>query len=63
MLLLVTCAFLLLVGPVAVVLVVERYYWIRTTVHEQAVFHLVRTIFNNLAYTNHAINFCLYCLG
>ncbi|KAK7108375.1 hypothetical protein V1264_016122 [Littorina saxatilis] len=63
MLLTVTCTFLLLVGPMAVMLVVERYVWFRTTIHEQAVFHLVRTILNNLVYTNHAINFCLYCLS
>ncbi|KAK7108374.1 probable G-protein coupled receptor B0563.6 [Littorina saxatilis] len=63
MLLLVTCTFLLLVGPMSILIVVERYVWFRTTIHEQAVFHLVRTILNNVAYTNHAINFCLYCLS
>ncbi|XP_076444961.1 neuropeptides B/W receptor type 2-like [Babylonia areolata] len=63
MLLLVTCTFLLLATPVAVIQVVERYAWVRTTLYEQAVFHLTRTICNNLYYTNHAINFLLYCLS
>ncbi|XP_070183383.1 probable G-protein coupled receptor B0563.6 [Littorina saxatilis] len=63
MLLMVTCAFLVLVGPVATMLLVERYLWIRTSPREKAVYHLVRTILNNLSYTNHAINFLLYCLS
>nr|KAG5701142.1 hypothetical protein BaRGS_002618 [Batillaria attramentaria] len=62
MLLLVTCAFLVLIGPMAVIIVVERYYWARNTPEEQAAYHLTRVVCNNLSYTNHAINFILYCL-
>ncbi|KAK7488983.1 hypothetical protein BaRGS_00019787, partial [Batillaria attramentaria] len=63
MLLLVTCAFLVLIGPMAVIIVVERYYWARNTPEEQAAYHLTRVVCNNLSYTNHAINFTLYCLS
>nr|KAG5709445.1 hypothetical protein BaRGS_023127 [Batillaria attramentaria] len=63
MLLLVTTAFLVCVGPMAVVIVVERYYWIPVTNLEKAQYHLVRTILNNLDYTNHALNFLLYCFS
>lgn len=64
MLLLVTCTFLLLVGPMAVIIVVEREIagWMQASNYNQALFHLVRTIINNLSYTNHAINFILYSL-
>ncbi|KAK7113229.1 mu-type opioid receptor-like [Littorina saxatilis] len=63
MLLLVTTAFLVFVSPMAVIIVVERYHWIPDTARGKAQYHLVRTVFNNLDYTNHALNFLLYCLS
>ncbi|KAK6166314.1 hypothetical protein SNE40_023041 [Patella caerulea] len=63
MLLLVTFCFLLFVSPMAVIIVVEKYMWVRETPHESAVYHLVRTVFNNMMYTNHALNFLLYFMS
>ncbi|KAK6166315.1 hypothetical protein SNE40_023042 [Patella caerulea] len=63
MLLLVTFCFLLFVSPMAVITVVEKYMWVRETPHESAVYHLVRTVFNNMMYTNHALNFLLYFMS
>ncbi|KAL8569510.1 hypothetical protein ACOMHN_002057 [Nucella lapillus] len=63
MLLLVTTAFLIFVSPVAIIIVVERNYWFPDTPLEKAQYHLVRTICNNLDYTNHALNFLLYCFS
>ncbi|XP_070181217.1 mu-type opioid receptor-like [Littorina saxatilis] len=63
MLLLVTTAFLVCVGPMGVSIVVERYFWERDTNPQYAVYYFIRTILNNLDYTNHALNFYLYCLS
>ncbi|XP_067687695.1 probable G-protein coupled receptor B0563.6 [Haliotis asinina] len=63
MLLSVSFTFLIFVTPMAVIIVVERYFWIQHSAHEQAQYHLVRTICNNMMYTNHALNFVLYCVG
>ncbi|KAK7466639.1 hypothetical protein BaRGS_00037247 [Batillaria attramentaria] len=63
MLLFVTFTFLVLVSPVAVTLVLERYVWMPSSLHQRAVHHLVRTVINNLGYTNHAVNFLLYNLS
>ena len=62
MLLAVTFTFFICIGPMAVIIVVEQYFWTRETSHEKAVYHLVRVVFNNLSYINHAVNFILYCL-
>lgn len=62
MLLFVTCAFLVLVGPLAVIIVIERYLWFPVTPREEAMYYLTRSIVNNLLYTNHAITFILYSL-
>ncbi|XP_071100698.1 probable G-protein coupled receptor B0563.6 [Haliotis cracherodii] len=63
MLLSVSFTFLIFVTPMAVIIVVERYFWVQHNAHEQAQYHLVRTICNNMMYTNHALNFVLYCVG
>ncbi|ESO90695.1 hypothetical protein LOTGIDRAFT_163961 [Lottia gigantea] len=63
MLLLVTFCFLILVGPMAMIIIIEKYYWVRVTPYEQAVYHLVRTVLNNMMYTNHALNFILYYIS
>lgn len=63
MLLLVSFAFLLLVGPMAIIIIVERRFDLSTTPHQAAIYHLARTIMNNLMYTNHSLNFLLYCLS
>ncbi|KAK7501804.1 hypothetical protein BaRGS_00006890 [Batillaria attramentaria] len=63
MLLLVTSTFLVCVGPMAFIIVAERYFWFPSTPQEFATRYFVRTIFNNLDYTNHALNFFLYCVS
>ncbi|KAK6178872.1 hypothetical protein SNE40_011359 [Patella caerulea] len=63
MLLLVSFCFLIFVSPMAVIIVVERYYWLPVFPHDKAVFHLVRTITNHMMYLNHALNFLLYFLS
>ncbi|ESP01663.1 hypothetical protein LOTGIDRAFT_139345 [Lottia gigantea] len=63
MLLLVSFCFLIFVSPMAVIIVVERYYWIPTEPHDKAVYHLVRTITNHMMYLNHSLNFLLYFIS
>ncbi|XP_048237981.1 growth hormone secretagogue receptor type 1-like [Haliotis rufescens] len=63
MLMLVSFAFLFLSAPVAIIIIVQRYAWFPKTPHEVAVFHLVHAIIDNLMYTNHTINFLLYCIS
>lgn len=63
MLLLVSFTFLLLVGPMAVLIIVERQFDLVSTPHQAAIYHLVRTVINNLMYTNHSLNFLLYCFS
>lgn len=64
MMILVTLAFLVLVGPMGVVLIVEQHILLTGSVLEKANLRLIRVIFNCLGSTNHAINFVLYlCSG
>ncbi|ESP01662.1 hypothetical protein LOTGIDRAFT_172511 [Lottia gigantea] len=63
MLLLVTFCFLIFVGPMAMIIIIERYLWFRVRAQEHALYFLVRTILNYLMYTNHALNFLLYFMS
>ena len=63
MLLMVTFTFLLLSSPVVIFLLYKRYYWLPTTNAEKARARLVHAFVDNLMYTNHAINFLLYCIS
>ena len=63
MLLAVSFTFLLLTSPVVIVLLYEGYYWLSSSNVEKARSHLVHAVVDNLMYTNHAINFMLYCLS
>ena len=63
MLLMVSFIFLLLSSPVLIVQLYERYYWLPITDAEMARSRLVHAVVDNLMYTNHAINFLLYCLS
>ncbi|XP_041374784.1 thyrotropin-releasing hormone receptor-like [Gigantopelta aegis] len=61
MLLLVSFSFLLLTGPMGIVLIVERYVWIPRTLKQTAVSRLLHSVIDNMMYMNHAINFMFYC--
>ncbi|XP_041374812.1 growth hormone secretagogue receptor type 1-like [Gigantopelta aegis] len=63
MLLLVTFAFLILTGPMGIVLMLGRYSWHPETVEEKAVSKLIHSIVDNMMYANHAVNFVLYCMS
>ncbi|XP_076458563.1 uncharacterized protein LOC143292260 [Babylonia areolata] len=63
MLLLVTFAFLFLTSPVVIVLLYERYYWLPSTNEERARVLLTHAFVDNLMFSNHAINFLLYCIS
>ncbi|XP_070206116.1 probable G-protein coupled receptor B0563.6 [Littorina saxatilis] len=63
MLLMVSFTFLLLTSPVAIVLLVKRYYWLPDTNAERARARLTHAFVDNLMYTNHAVNFVLYCVS
>ena len=63
MLLLVSVSFLLLTGPMGILLIVERYVWVPGTMKEKAVARLVHSVIDNLMYMNHAINFIFYCFS
>ncbi|KAI0220141.1 hypothetical protein LSAT2_028332 [Lamellibrachia satsuma] len=63
MLLSVTFAFIILTGPIAVTLILEKFWDPPTEAHGSAIWRLWRTIVSNLMYTNHAINFLLYSLS
>ena len=63
MLLAVSFTFLLLTSPVVIVLLYKRYFWLPSSNVEKARAQLVHAFVDNLMYTNHAINFLLYCLS
>lgn len=63
MLLMVSFTFLLLTSPVVIVLLYKRYYWLPSTNAEKAKARLTHAVVDNLMYTNHAVNFLLYCLS
>nr|KAG5687824.1 hypothetical protein BaRGS_025464 [Batillaria attramentaria] len=63
MLLLVSFTFLLLTSPVVIVLLYKRYYWLPSTPLEKARARLTHAFVDNLMYTNHAVNFLLYCIS
>ncbi|XP_076458564.1 uncharacterized protein LOC143292261 [Babylonia areolata] len=63
MLLLVSFAFLVLTSPVVIVLLYERYYWQPSTKEDRANALLIHAFVDNIMYTNHAINFLLYCIS
>ena len=63
MLLMVSFTFLVLTSPVVIVLLYKRYYWLPATPAERAQARLTHAIVDNLMYTNHAINFLLYCIS
>nr|KAG5701558.1 hypothetical protein BaRGS_024808 [Batillaria attramentaria] len=62
MLLTVSVTFLVLTLPAGVFVVLFRQ-WNPSAGYQKALFSLVRDITFNLMYTNHAINFLLYCLS
>ncbi|KAI0227368.1 hypothetical protein LSAT2_022197 [Lamellibrachia satsuma] len=63
MLLFVTFSFIILTGPIAVTLILEKSWDPPKEAHGSAIWRLWRTIVSNLMYTNHAINFLLYSLS
>ncbi|KAK7111458.1 G-protein coupled receptor 84-like isoform X2 [Littorina saxatilis] len=63
MLLMVSFTFLLLTSPVVIVLLYKRYYWLPDTNAERARARLTHAFVDNLMYTNHAVNFVLYCVS
>ena len=63
MLLSVTFAFIILTGPIAVTLILEKFWDPPTEAHGSAIWRQWRTIVSNLTYKNHAINFLLYSLS
>ena len=62
MLLMTTTFFVILTMPVALIVIFEKN-WVTTTPYETAVKRLVVEITSALMYTNHAINFWLYCFA
>jgi growth hormone secretagogue receptor len=65
MLLVITSAFLVLTGPLTILNVVKTVWRAneRPGTHDYAVYVLTRRIMVALMYSNHAINFWLYCLS
>ncbi|KAK2190140.1 hypothetical protein NP493_86g03015 [Ridgeia piscesae] len=63
MLLSVTFAFIILTGPIAVTLILEKSWVPPKEAHGSAIWRLWRTVVSNLMYTNHAINFLLYSVS
>ncbi|XP_041374222.1 thyrotropin-releasing hormone receptor-like [Gigantopelta aegis] len=63
MLLLVSFSFLILTGPIGTFLVVRRNAWTPKMPKEKAIMDLLSSVINNMAYTNHAINFVFYCFS
>ncbi|XP_076457595.1 uncharacterized protein LOC143291284 [Babylonia areolata] len=63
MFLLVSFTFLLLTSPVVIVLLYKRYYWLPDTPQALASARLTHAVVDNLMYTNHAVNFLLYCIS
>ncbi|XP_076458566.1 uncharacterized protein LOC143292265 [Babylonia areolata] len=63
MLLLVSFTFLMLTSPVVIVLLYKRYLWLPSTNAERARARLTHAFVDNLMYTNHAVNFLLYCIS
>lgn len=62
MLLCVSVAFLLLTLPLGVFIVVSRY-WNPPSGYEKTLFGLFREITESLMFTNHVVNFLLYCMS
>ena len=62
-LLIVTFAFLILSLPIAIIVVVEKFWEFESDLYQQAVWSLCRTIAGFLECINHSINIFLYCLG
>lgn len=62
MLLCVSIAFLVLTSPLGVFIVVFRY-WNPPSGHEKAMFTLIYDVTECLMFTNHSINFLLYCVS
>nr|KAG5687870.1 hypothetical protein BaRGS_007564 [Batillaria attramentaria] len=62
MLLTVSMAFLFLTLPLGIFVVLFRY-WNPTSGYQKALFSLIRDVTESLMFTNHAINFLLYCLS
>ena len=63
MLLLVSFAFLVLAGPMGIVLMLNRYSWHPETLWQLAVSKLVHSVVDNMMYANHAVNFGFYCVS
>ena len=65
MLILVSLAFLVLVSPIGIVLMVKRtgLAWTFTTTRGRAVDALLRMFTDNMMYTNHGVNFIFYCVS
>ncbi|KAK6180135.1 hypothetical protein SNE40_012340 [Patella caerulea] len=63
MLILVSCAFLILTGPVGAMLVIEKYLWIPKSLEDLGRFHLIHAVTDNMMFINHALNFILYVVS
>ncbi|KAL8596485.1 hypothetical protein ACOMHN_044023 [Nucella lapillus] len=63
MFLLVTFTFLLLTSPIVIVLMYGRHSWQPKTNVERAKFRLTMAFVDNMMFSNHAINFLLYCIS
>ncbi|KAL8596487.1 hypothetical protein ACOMHN_044025 [Nucella lapillus] len=63
MFLLVSFTFLLLTSPIVIVLMYGRRSWQPKTSVERAKFRLTLACVDNIMYSNHAINFLLYCIS
>ncbi|KAL8596479.1 hypothetical protein ACOMHN_044017 [Nucella lapillus] len=63
MFLLVSFTFLLLTSPIVIVLLYGRHYWKPSTIPERAQFRLTMACVDNIMYSNHAVNFLLYCIS
>ncbi|KAL8577077.1 hypothetical protein ACOMHN_058125 [Nucella lapillus] len=63
MFLLVSFAFLVLTSPIVIVLLYGRHSWRPQTNAEKARFRLVLVFVDNIMYSNHTVNFLLYCIS
>ncbi|KAL8577064.1 hypothetical protein ACOMHN_058112 [Nucella lapillus] len=63
MFLLVSFTFLLLTSPIVIVLLYGRHYWKPSTNPERAQFSLTLVCVEDLMFSNHGVNFLLYCIS
>ncbi|KAL8596486.1 hypothetical protein ACOMHN_044024 [Nucella lapillus] len=63
MLLMVSFTFLLLTTPIVIVLLYGRHSWQPSTNAERAQFRLIIACVDNIMFSNHGVNFLLYCIS